>query len=178
MRLFIGLGLSQPAREALWNAAAELNVQGVSVRRENIHITLAFLGERDERQAAAVQRIAAAAAVGSAPLALCAREFGFFGRRENALLYAALAPCPPLHTLAGRLRQMLSEAGEAFDEKPFAAHITLSRKADLRGVSLTNPFAPVFFTADALTVYHSVRVREELRYLPYFTAPLQEGDRV
>ena len=78
MRLFIGLGLSQPAREALWNAAAELNVQGMSVRRENYHITLAFLGERDERQAAAVKRIAAAAAAGSCAAAAVRAGVRFF----------------------------------------------------------------------------------------------------
>ncbi len=174
MRLFIGLGLCQPARDALWNAAAGFGVQAERVRRENYHITLAFLGERDERQAAAVKRAAAETAAGQPPLSLCAQEFGFFGRRENALLYAKLAPCPQLNLLAERLRQTLTQAGETFDAQPFAAHITLMRKADLRAAAVPAAFAPVFFTADALTVYHSTRVQGQLRYLPFSKAPLGE----
>jgi RNA 2',3'-cyclic 3'-phosphodiesterase len=175
MRLFIGLGLSQGARDALSAAVRSMGIRGRLVPGNNYHLTVAFLGERDERQAQQVKRIIAAAAKGHPPMTLAVSGLGFFGRRENALLYAALAPCAALPPLPTHLRRLLQEAGEAFDEKPFAAHITLARMADVSGTDLRIPLPPIAFAVRQLTLYHSVRAQGELRYLPIYNASL-EGD--
>jgi 2'-5' RNA ligase len=177
MRLFIGLGLPKEARDALRSAVSGVGIRGQTTPKENYHLTLAFLGERDERQAPALQKIVAAAAKERSPLALEIRGFGFFGRRENALLYAKLAPSPPLFALAGALRRLLAEAGEPFDDKPFAAHITLARWADLTGLPPDAPAPETGFSVDRLTLYHSARIRGDLRYRPVFEAPLREDRR-
>ena len=59
-------------------------------------------------------------------------------------------------------------------QKPFAAHITLMRKADLTEADLQTPLPPVTFTADRLTLYHSARVQDILRYKPVFEVTLGE----
>ncbi|MBN1778182.1 MAG: RNA 2',3'-cyclic phosphodiesterase [Clostridiales bacterium] len=170
MRLFIGLGLPNNARDALYNAVSALGVRGRMTRRENYHVTLAFLGEHDEKLNPVESSITAAAQT-CAPFALTVTGFGFFGRRDSALLYAKLQASRPLQTLADTLRTLLSEAGEPFDDKPFAAHITLMRKADLTAADLQTP-PPVAFTADRLTLYHSARVQDVLRYRPVFETKL------
>jgi len=172
MRLFIGLRLQDEARNALWNAASGLGIAGQFVPKMNYHVTMAFLGERDERQAPQIKRLAAAAAEGHPPMTLTVDGLGFFGRCENALLYAKLAPCAPLPSLAESLRRVLSEAGETFDQKPFVAHITLARKANLTHADLHAPLPPVSFRVEQLTLYHSTRVQGELRYLPIYQAEL------
>ena len=176
MRLFVGLGLSEEARVALWSAVSGLGLAGQLVPRENYHVTMAFLGERDERQAPRIQRIVEAAAREHAPMTLSISGLGFFGRRENALLYAGLAPCPRLLPLSDTLRRLLTEAGEAFDPKPFVAHITLARKANLTQTDLRAPLPTAAFRVGQVTLYHSARVRGELRYIPVFQAPLERDD--
>jgi RNA 2',3'-cyclic 3'-phosphodiesterase len=173
MRLFIGLGLGDGAKDALWSAVSGMGIRGQLTLKENYHLTLAFLGDRDERKAKPIERILEAAAKGCSPLGLTVRELGFFGKRENALLHAKLAPCPPLHSLSDRLRRLLAAAGEAFDTKPFAAHITLARQADLTAVNLPK-MEPVPFTAGRLTLYHSTRAQGVLRYVPIFETPFRE----
>jgi len=169
MRLFIGLGLPNNARDALYGAVAALGIRGRMTRRENYHVTLAFLGEHDEKRKA-IENAMTAAARACAPFPLTVTGFGYFGRRDNALLYAKLAASQPLQALADTLRQRLSGAGEPFDDKPFAAHITLARKADLTAVDLQTPLPPITFTAARVTLYHSARVQGILRYRPVFEA--------
>jgi RNA 2',3'-cyclic 3'-phosphodiesterase len=176
MRLFVGLELSDEARGTLWNAVSGMGIAGQCVPKENYHVTMAFLGERDERQAPHIRRIVETAAREHSPMTLCVNRLGFFGRRECALLYAGLSPCPRLLPLSDTLRRLLTEAGEAFDPKPFVAHVTLARKADLTPADLRAPLPPFAFRVGRLTLYHSARVRGDLRYLPIFQAPLAKND--
>ena len=145
-----------------------MGLRGQLTPKENYHLTLAFLGDRDERQVKPIGQTLKAAAEGVSPLELAISGFGYFGRRDDALLYAKLAPCPPLQALSDRLRGLLIAAGEAFDLKPFAAHITLARQADLTAADLRPGMPPISFTADRLTLFHSTKIRGELRYLPVF----------
>ena len=170
MRLFIGLGLDGGVKETLWDIVSGLRVQGQFTPKENYHITMAFLGMREERQVKPIERIAAAAAREHSQQALTVNGLGFFGRRENALLHAKLTPSQPLSALSDTLRRLLAGAGEDFDQKPFIPHITLARKADLTAVNLRAPFPPISVAVDKLTLYHSTRVQGELRYIPIFEA--------
>ena len=111
MRLFIGIGLSEGARETLWQTVSAMGIAGRIVPRENYHLTLAFLGERDPRQLVKLRSMLTKAAADQPPMKLTINGLGFFGRRESALLHATLAKSPPLAALADRLRGMLAEAG-------------------------------------------------------------------
>lgn len=167
MRLFIGLGLDEETRNALWAVASALGVRGRLTPKENYHVTLAFLGDRGEREIKPLGRVLKEAVVGVTPLELTITGLGYFGRENNALLHAKLAPSAPLKALSDRLRGLLLAAGETFDPKPFTAHVTLARQADLSAVSLPD-LQPVPFTADRLTLYHSTRQQGTLRYLPVY----------
>lgn len=175
MRLFIGVGLPDDARQALHAAVAGLGVEGRMAQRENYHLTLAFLGERDGGLRP-LQSVLTGAARAHAPFWLSIAGYGFFGRRDGALLHARLNPSPHLGSLAASVRAMLREAGEPYDPKPFAAHITLARQADLRDADLKIPLPPIEFPVHTLALYHSARVKGVLRYLPVGEAPLgKEG---
>jgi RNA 2',3'-cyclic 3'-phosphodiesterase len=174
MRLFVGLGLTVEARDALVRVVSGLGVRGRRTLATNYHLTLAFLGNRDEGQAPAIQPIIAAAAKDRRPLTLSVSKLGYFGKRESALLHAKLTESEALYALSYTLRQLLTEAGESFDPKPFAPHITLARKADLTVTDLTVPLPPITFTADCLTLFHSARIQDVLRYRPIFEAKFQE----
>lgn len=174
MRLFVGLGLSEEVKDALFSAVAGLGIRGQFVPRDNYHLTLAFLGMREEKQVKQLERILAEAAKGHKPQTLAVQGLGFFGNQGNALLYAKLAPCPTLSALSDTLRRTLAQAGEEFDQKPFVPHITLARKADLTAANLLAPLPPVSCTVRRLTLYHSTQIRNALRYLPVAEAGLME----
>jgi RNA 2',3'-cyclic 3'-phosphodiesterase len=175
MRLFAGIGLPPDALDALQKAVSALGVRGRMTAPMNYHLTLAFLGEHDERLKP-LKDVLSAAARTAAPFTLSVEGFGHFGRLDDALLYAKLGFSKPLQALAGTVRTRLAEAGEPYDEKPFAAHITLARQADLTGVDWQTQLPPIAFPADRLTLYHSLRVQDALRYHPVFEAMFEKED--
>ncbi|HPJ02749.1 MAG TPA: RNA 2',3'-cyclic phosphodiesterase [Candidatus Limiplasma sp.] len=178
MRLFVGLGISKEAREMLHHAVSSLGVRGRMTEPGNYHLTLAFLGEHDER-IRPLETVLADAARSCAPFSLSVTGLGFFGRRSSAILHAKLANSAPLQTLADTVHTRLTQAGEPYDGKPFAPHITLARQADLTDLNLQTPLPQVSFPVNRLTLYHSARMEGILRYRPVFEAFFEkEASRV
>ena len=130
MRLFIAIQLSEKMRKALVSCLHDLKKQGVEgnyVPAQNLHLTLAFIGEyRDPEQ---VKRILASVPLPAFRLALS--EKGNFGN----ILWAGVKGNQKLKTYVRDLRAALKNAGIPFEDDRFTPHITLIRK-----VSARNPY--------------------------------------
>jgi 2'-5' RNA ligase len=135
MRLFIAINLSETMKAALVNAQNEMvdhGVRGSYTPEENLHLTLAFIGEVPDAEPV----LEALSAVSFTPFELCLEGMGCFGD----LWWAGMRKSAPLTTLARRIRHALAENGIPFDRKRFSPHITLIRKArgDMPGIRLDN----------------------------------------
>ena len=127
MRLFIAIPLSEAMRRALADAQAEMrrqNVRGNYTPPENLHLTLAFIGEYPDPEAA----VEALPVPEPFDLTLCG--IGAFGD----LWWAGLERSDPLNDYVRTLRHALSDANIPFDRKRFSPHITLLRRAQGRPV--------------------------------------------
>ena len=157
MRLFLALPLSADLRAHLTDAQARLRAQGVRAnfsRPENLHLTLAFLGETPRARDAA--RVMAACRDAAFPLTVAG--LGRFG----GVLWAGVRPCPPLEALAEGLQAGLRAAGFSLEARPFRAHITLARQARLDGPLPELP--PAEMLADRLLLLESLRRDGRLVY--------------
>ena len=128
MRLFIAIRFDEGMLAALADAQAAMREAGVSgnyTSRENLHLTLAFIGEYDDPDAvlAAIER------AGFRQMELRLEGVGCFGD----LFWAGLAENKALQAYVKRLRRELAEAGIPFDRKHFSPHVTLIRRASARG---------------------------------------------
>jgi 2'-5' RNA ligase len=143
MRLFIAVncgGKTLDALAALQNRLRTLGAKGRFSRPENLHLTLAFLGETPESRVAVISRIIAALGAdregGPAELCLNLCRIGCYRHSGKELWWAAPGTgdpgLPPLLALRARLTAALEKAGIGFDRRPFNAHITLGR--DIRGI--------------------------------------------
>ncbi len=172
MRLFIGIAVLPPTRDTLARFAADLPPSFTCLAEppERLHVTLAFIGQREPEALPGLEAILRETAAESAPFMLIADGLGCFGK--VGVLYASFSPCVALETLAARLRERLLAAGETFDPKPFVPHVTLARKVreDTPPRTMVTCF-PLSFPAEALTLFHSTRVERELRYLPLTVSP-------
>ncbi len=127
-RLFFALWPEEAVREALlkesrgWVKASG----GRPMRRENIHLTLAFLGNVDEAVARCVQE--AAAKVSAEPFDLPFERYGYFSRPR--VFWSGPRETPtPLVRLVAELNAVLEPCGIHPEKRPFKAHLTLARKA-------------------------------------------------
>ena len=121
MRLFVALDLSEEVRNALRRGMDALRDQGSGnfTRPENLHLTLAFLGEtpRVKVAAAAVQAVEAPA------FSIAFSGIGRFGD----LYWAGVAPSPALTVLQRQVSALLEARGFSLDRRPFRPHLTLCR---------------------------------------------------
>lgn len=125
MRLFFALWPPRETAQALGDWASEVQKQsgGKATAVDNIHLTLAFLGEAEPAPA-----LAAARAVHSRRHELPVDAARYV--KKNEMVWVAPATMPPeLTGLAGELHGALRAAGFALEERPFAAHVTLIRRA-------------------------------------------------
>ena len=125
MRLFFASWPPRESAQALGRWASEVcNESGGKLTGvENIHLTLAFLGEADPDKA-----IVAARRVQGRRHDLPIDVARYVKRNE--MVWVAPAEMPlELSSLAADLRASLVREGFALEDRPFTAHITLIRRA-------------------------------------------------
>ncbi len=177
MRCFVALWPDAAARERLAAVAREQQrrfPRARAMRAENLHLTLAFIGELDEARAA---RVAFALdALPFEPFEWTLDVVGAFDRAR--VLWAAGPDCVPLAALAQRIRALLDELRVRYDRKPFVAHVTLLRdlaRDDARRAA--TPIAPpVAWRADRPQLLQSVRRDGQQRYERFVPAITEGAD--
>ena len=123
MRLFIAIKLSEEMINSLTDYENDMRAAGVKgnfTRPENIHITLAFIGEYGDPDGV----LDVMEETEFRPLSISLDKVGDFGE----LFWAGISDCPELTNYVKRLRKGLADAGIPFDRKKFSPHITLVRK--------------------------------------------------
>lgn len=157
MRLFIAIRLSDDMRDALKSAQDTLygcGVRGRFTPAENLHLTLAFIGDYPE----AGPVLDALSALSFAPFELVLEGMGCF----DNLWWAGIQSSAPLEAVARRIRRALAEREIPFDRKRFSPHITLIRNAS--GRLPGNPLRPASMTVRAVSLMRSERGKKGMIY--------------
>ena len=124
MRLFIAIQFDQKILDTLNLCQSKLKSQGVKgnySRGENLHMTLAFIGNYDDPG----KVLDAINEVDIRPFDIMLEGVGQFGD----IFWVGLAKNPALESVVRRLRRKLEEYDIPYDKKKFLPHITLIRKA-------------------------------------------------
>ena len=129
MRLFLGLPLSPDAavdladRARVWDARPGLR----PVRRENWHLTLRFLGEVPDEQAADLGVLLAAWGKGKGPMTFIDRGWGCFGSyKAPRVVVRHLEALPTVRRAVESFLKTLDTAGFVGDGKDWKPHVTLA----------------------------------------------------
>jgi len=127
MRLFVALALPDEVASIL--ALIQSGVPGARwSNRDQLHLTLRFIGEVDGRVAAAVDD--ALSAVRAPGFRLTIKSVGQFGGRNPSAIWAGVEQNPKLTHLQRKIESALQRAGLRAETRRFSPHITLAR---LRG---------------------------------------------
>ena len=157
MRLFIAIRLSDALKNELIKAQESLYSQGIRgnyTPEENLHLTLAFIGEYPDPHAV----LDALANVAIKPFDIRLQGIGSF----RDLWWAGLEESAPLTAVAGRVRRALAENGIPFDKKKFKPHITLLR----RGIGEVSAFQieSPYMTVKSISLMRSDRGKHGMIY--------------
>lgn len=168
MRLFLAIRFSDEFKTAIGSTITDLKGQGVSgnfTRPENLHLTLAFIGESTQ-----VREISKAVKeIDFTPYFV---ELGGGGHFRD-LYWIGLKNSPKLTSYVRRLRTALDEAGIDFDHKKFRPHITVVRRARADApIVLKVPEAKMKVTR--VSLMKSERIRGKLTYTEVAGFPARE----
>lgn len=146
----------------------EMGVSGNFTACDNLHLTLAFLGEVHSQEAVVAMRMAE-----EKPFSIVLERGGCFAKRGGNIVWIGVRENDALMHLQAQLCKRLRFSGFHLEERPYVPHITLARKAKLP--SGWNPDAvdwPVFTqTVGEMHLMESARINGRLRYTSIVQAP-------
>lgn len=123
-RAFVAIPMPEDAAARLANLARGLTV-GRRVGEENLHLTLAFLGEVTDEGLGELHDTLSG--VRGAPVELRFTGLGVFGEDRPRTLWAAVAAEPGLLELQRQVERAARRAGLSPEARRFVPHVTLAR---------------------------------------------------
>ena len=170
MRLFIAIQFTKEVKSCLITAIEQLKMQAVSgnyTSPDNLHLTLAFIGESDKVSAIcdAIDRCA----VPSFDMAVSGS--GHFGD----LYWVGIENNPKLKALAESLQNELRENGFDIEKRAFKPHITLARRLEAKAPVSIN-VRRTAMTISRISLMKSERIGGKLTYTEIYGRELRQNE--
>jgi 2'-5' RNA ligase len=185
VRSFLAVEVTDAVRRKAAALQGELARTGADINwvdPANLHVTLLFLGEVEDRELHSLCRLAAAAVAAEPPFEVRVGGVGAFpnGRRPKTVWAGVTAGAAELGRLYAGLEQALVEAGfYRREERAYTPHLTLGRVKSEAAGQLLAPALPKHLAWDGgrAAVGEVVAFASELRregpvYVPLGRAPL------
>ena len=171
MRLFIAINFSkemkQELREVIQNLKEE-SVSGNFTRTENMHLTLAFLGELPDQVVDDIIKAMEETATLSSPFTMELSQLGKFRIHGENLYWCGVTENESLRKIQKLLVGNLRTYRIPFDHKEFQPHITLGRRCKMKQDFNENVFnegiKPMKMTVDTISLMKSERIEGKLCY--------------
>lgn len=173
MRLFVALNLSHEEKdgvEGIQNALKAHAAAGNFTRRQNLHMTLAFLGQVPPERIPALRNILKITGDKTIPFVLQYDQMGYFsGKGREKLWYLGCERTPELSDLVSRLHKSLKKQGFLLEDRAFVPHVTLCRRCVSDYVP--QKIAPVSVNCRSMELMLSEHIDGVLTYTPISSAP-------
>ncbi len=189
VRAFVAVELPASVQKGLVKVIEKLRRAGAHVgwtQPDNLHITLAFLGDVAAEQAARLEVLLDLLCAVTAPFDLECAELGTFGSpRSPRIIWAGVEDAPScLGRLQASLVERLKTGGFRLEDRPFHAHVTIGRVRSGRGVrDLTSELGSVKntrfgrFRVERLVLMRSLLGPGGPRYTVLHASPLKGADK-
>ena len=129
MRLFIAINFNDQTKKELVSIQNELRnntFNGRFTTSENLHLTLAFLGECDVKQTELLKSIIDN--IKFEPLLICLNRVGRFKRDDGDLWWVGVEDNARLTKLYIDLTDKLKSSGFMVEKRKYKPHVTIGRK--------------------------------------------------
>ena len=167
MRLFVAILFSDSVTEQLFRGLVSLrqqSIQGNFTRRENLHLTLAFLGETHQTEGAK----RAIDAIVSPACSLSINRLGRFQRPGGDIMWVGIPGNPHLSALHQQLSSALREEGFSLEKREYRPHLTLGRQVLLdpsfHWKKWETQYLPIQTSVTKVSLMKSERIQGKLTY--------------
>ena len=172
MRLFVAIALDDQVKEAMLTASAAFEAERKAhvrwLKKDQLHLTLKFLGEVDERRLPEIEDVLHGAAERTAAFSLKFSRCGCFPERGPVrIVWIGGEQCPAeLLSCQTILEEGFEKLGFKKEDREFSPHITIGRvKEDQsRGTF-----------CEAIKALSFKTVAQEVRYLSLYESFLQSS---
>ncbi|WP_321301652.1 RNA 2',3'-cyclic phosphodiesterase [uncultured Sphaerochaeta sp.] len=171
MRLFYALLFPESTLQQLTsiqNTIVPYLSKGNPTSKGNLHLTLAFLGEQDEKILPLLSDILEA--MPKREMEVLFNHVGTFPKQGGDIIYSGIAHHTGLFQLQKTLVALLQAYHVVFKDTRFKAHITLFRRARFTELPEIAGFSS---KAKSITLMQSHRVQGILTYTPLFSKTIQ-----
>ncbi len=184
-RLFAAIKIHPSARYiSLFNdITASLRHERIKwVAPGNMHLTLKFFGETDEKQIPAIRQALEAAVAQSKPFTLKIADTGIFGSRyDPKVIWFGIERNAELETLVKQIFAELEKCGWRADRQNFVPHLTIGRIKELKDKHLFQQIISKYNTVEIqqekvneIILFESILHREGPEYKPVHTFRIVE----
>lgn len=129
MRLFISINFNEEIKDAVYEVLEKLKadtVKGSFTYRENLHLTLVFIGEVPISQIDAIKT--AMDRVKSEPFSIKLKDIGHFKRDDENIYWIGVEKNSKLIRIYKQLCDELTRLGFAIEKREYKPHLTLGRR--------------------------------------------------
>lgn len=169
MRLFYAVNFSAQVKKRLIDIQTTLRsgtTRGNFTLPDNLHLTLAFIGEVAADKSGPLRQIAEAFQVTPFPLRFSG--LGRFRRDGGDILWLGIDDSKDLIAMHSKLSRQLTDAGFEIESRKFTPHLTLAREARLKPEFDLNAcsarFQPIVTQVTKLSLMKSERLGGRLTY--------------
>lgn len=176
MRLFIALNFSDTEKDLLCSLQQQLkekSTAGNFTRRENLHMTLAFLGDIPPDGIPKLREILTSCAKKTSPFSLSLDRLDFFpGKGQEKLWYLSGKTPSDLGGMVQALYIRLTNAGFRLEQREFLPHVTLGRRCITQEPPEIIPITAAFFSVELML---SQQIHGVLTYTPIYSVHLRRN---
>lgn len=181
LRLFISIDFSEEIKDTLYGLAMELkkhSQKGYITKRENFHLTLAFIGETKRVQSVISAMEDTVKATYLPPFQLNTKGAGRFSGRGRDIYWIGIEENEMLNRLNAALVRELIKREFKMEERAYKPHLTLGREIVLKEDYTFGEFAKkvpdLSIRIDRINLMKSDRINGKLTYTTIFTKELAD----
>lgn len=171
MRTFIAINLSDSVKNGLLDVMCRMrdaSVKGNFTRTENLHLTLAFLGEIPPARMREAKQAMNSVMAGPFELALSG-----FGNFSNTY-WVGIDKNDPLIRIQADLSAELKKFGFQIENREYKPHLTLCREATFESTfnkaDFSGSIEPMRMTVDRISLMKSERVNGRMVYTEMYSS--------
>lgn len=178
VRVFYAIEFDESTREYIYEKqqiAKKFCINGKFTRKENIHLTLQFMGELPIDKKIELYKVLDEAYRNKKKFTIDITGIGKFDKRDGSILWVGIQKYNEIKKIYNNLQWNLKKLGYKVEDRPYKPHITIGRKVkfgrqfeEVKNVVSFNKSVCI----EKITLMQTIQTKGVLEYYPIYSIKL------